>query len=74
VRASGGAGKGWDLPGPGLVVVVVLGDGLGLGGIKRRGLIEVVWEVTPGKVFDGGDLVWRGLGQSTARATRPPHR
>jgi hypothetical protein len=37
-----------------LVEVVVLGDGLGLGGIEGRGLIEVAWEVLPGKVFGFG--------------------
>ncbi len=39
--ASGGAGEAEELPAEGLVVVVV-GDGLRVGGIKIRGLIEVV--------------------------------
>ncbi len=47
-RASGGAGQGWGLPGPGLVEVVVLGEGVGLGEIERRGLIEVVGEALLG--------------------------
>jgi len=48
IRASGGAGQGWGPPGPGLVEVVVLGDGVGFGGIEGRGLIEVVGEALLG--------------------------
>ena len=67
-RASGGAGQGWDLPGPGLVEVVVRGDGLGLGGIERRGLIEVAWEVLPGKVFGfGAAEIELSLGRAPGR-------
>ena len=49
-RACGGAGGGFGLPVPGLVEGVVR-NGLRLGGIERRGLIEVVWGGYLGDLF-----------------------
>ena len=71
-HASGRAGDAEELPSPALVEVV-LGDGLRVGGVELRGLIEVVGEALLGGLGECAKKCVNGHGVGFAKRKGIPH-